>query len=308
MGSVAMVALLMHTVVLALLACVGESDIVREGYAFDHMPGDASDPRGMPNLPFATATQRAGDGASSYSPYMDTSPQFPTYNGSEENLSKERQQHAKRIAEAAARQGIAGYQSSRVEQELALAKAFENGWIDPDVRPNATFPVLANQTWNPSSFPVQTGERYTIEVLSEQHWVDGDIRSTADGYSSHYDVISNCFVAVGRCRSYLSNRRRLPNANWMALSCGIGEYTREVTPALDEYVRYIPLQEELVAATAFPVGRRLEFAAASSGELICFANDAYALYWNNRGQVDVTITRLSWPPDNSTSFYQDLLK
>lgn len=292
----------------ALATLVRAAEIVREGYAFDRVPGDAHDPRQMPNLPFTTTTQRTGDGRSSYSPYMDTSPQFPTYEGSVLELSKQRQEHAKRIAAAAARQGIAGYRGSRVEQELALAKAFENGWIDPDIMPNATFQVFANVTWNPSGFPVQTGEHYVIEVFGEQYWADGDIRSTADGYSFHYDVISNCFVAVGRCRSHLYNRRRLPEANWMALTCGIGEFTRQVTAAIDAYVRYIPLQEELVAATAFAVGQRLEFIAATSGELICFANDAYTLYWNNRGEIDVTVTRTSWPPDNSTLFYQDLLK
>ena len=33
-----------------------------------------------------------------------------------------------------------------------------------------------------------------------------------------------------------------------------------------------------------------------SGELICFANDADGLYYDNSGSVTVTITRLSWPP------------
>ena len=50
---------------------------------------------------------------------------------------------------------------------------------------------------------------------------------------------------------------------------------------------------------------RNRFQANNSGELICFANDAHTLYWNNHGDIQVTVTRTSWPPSNET-YYQNL--
>ncbi|RYH23049.1 hypothetical protein EON65_18325 [archaeon] len=52
--------------------------------------------------------------------------------------------------------------------------------------------------------------------------------------------------------------------------------------------------------------RTIQFRAIYSGQLICFANDAYTLYWNNYGSLQVTVTRVSWPPAD-TKVYKDML-
>lgn len=52
-------------------------------------------------------------------------------------------------------------------------------------------------------------------------------------------------------------------------------------------------------ATLIPVGQNITFTADSGGELICFANDAEGLYGDNRAYLNVTVTRGSWPPDDS---------
>jgi hypothetical protein len=54
----------------------------------------------------------------------------------------------------------------------------------------------------------------------------------------------------------------------------------------------------------FFIGYSTTFLANATGELICFANDAFGLYWNNIGSLNVTVTRLSWPPTNG-SYYQE---
>ena len=131
---------------------------------------------------------------------------------------------------------------------------------------------------------------------------------TAGGYESSYDAVSMCFVALGRCRSHLKKRRRLTTANWMALVCGIGEFVRPVhpiQPGNESDTRFVPLDESQVQNTLFSVGTGITFTAQYSGQLICFANDAHTLYWNNAKSLNVTVTRISWPPTTST-YYQEL--
>lgn len=57
----------------------------------------------------------------------------------------------------------------------------------------------------------------------------------------------------------------------------------------------------------FPVGQTVQFRAVYTGQLICFANDAHTLYWNNYGDIQVTATRVSWPPISDTTYYDYLL-
>jgi hypothetical protein len=49
----------------------------------------------------------------------------------------------------------------------------------------------------------------------------------------------------------------------------------------------------VVAGKRFLIGSHARITAETTGELICFANDAPITYWNNCGQVDLQITRLS---------------
>lgn len=138
--------------------------------------------------------------------------------------------------------------------------------------------------------------------LGSQFWNDGGIRVNANGYQSYYDAISNCNVALGSCRSWLKKRRQLPNSNWMSLGCGIGQFVRNVNAIqAGEEARtdWVPLDESQVQQTLFNVGLHTQFRADYSGQLICFANDAHTLYWNNGGYLEVTVTRVSWPPVNS---------
>ena len=185
--------------------------------------------------------------------------------------------------------------------------------------PSTTFEVYAAMKWNPSNFAIQEGETYNISAqaipgapLESQTWTDGGIRVDADGYSAEYDSLSNCYVALGRCRGYLKMRRRLQTAKWMSLICAIGEFVRpvqEVLPGSEDETRFVPLDESQVQKTLFDVGLGVtDFPARYNGQLICMANDAHNLYWNNKGYIEVTVTRTSWPPPNSTIVYKALKK
>lgn len=49
------------------------------------------------------------------------------------------------------------------------------------------------------------------------------------------------------------------------------------------------LNEEEYADTVFEVGTSLNFTAQHTGELVCFANDAEGLYWNNKDNLTVVV-------------------
>jgi hypothetical protein len=49
------------------------------------------------------------------------------------------------------------------------------------------------------------------------------------------------------------------------------------------------LREDDFVDTIFAVGRDLTFTAQHTGELICFANDAPGLYWNNKDNLTVVV-------------------
>lgn len=297
------------------LSSVHALDQFREGYVNTVLPGSAGDIRGMPPLPFSTDTNRFADGVTSAAITTVTSPSFPIYNGSLSNVTDRLVRHLRYI-ESAREQGIAEYGAGDAERENARVRILRIPNYESLPRPTTTFPVYAAIKWNPSDFAIQDGETYRVEVIGSnrgfgsQFWSDGGIRVDAEGYESHYDAISNCYVAVGRCRPYLKNRRRLIDANWMALTCAIGQFVRplhQIEAGQEGESRYLPLDESSLQDSIFVVGLSLEFRATFSGQLICFANDAQTQYWNNKGQLEVTVTRVSWPPQ-SDIYYQPLYK
>lgn len=290
-------------------------DQYEEGfYDFAGLPGGIEDPFGTPNLPLSVNTGRASDGITSSSAFTSSSPRFPYYVGAQGNTS-DRYLHYKRYAENARDQGISVYGAGDQEREAARLKITSIPDYTNLPAPTKTFVVHAAVRWNPSDYAIQEGETYNITVFgdqsgfSSQFWNDGGIRVNAEGYSSYFDSTSNCYVALGRCRNYLKKRRRLQAANWMALSCAVGQFVRPLTEIKfgeEENYKWMPLDEAELAHTSFVVGRTVQFRAIHSGQLICFANDAYTLYWNNYGSLQVTVTRVSWPPSNR-AVYKDML-
>ena len=219
----------------------------REGYAnnANSLPGSSGDTRNLASFPFSTDTNRYADGISSESAYSVTSPHFPLYNGSLTNITDRAKYYIKYI-ESAAIQGIGIYGDGDDFVEDAKYKIIKNRNYQEIPKPNLTFPVYAAIKWNPSGFAIQVGEYYRLDVAGLQYWNDGGIRVDANGYQSYYDAISNCHVAIGRCRSHLKSRRRLLTANWMSLSCAIGQFVRplyQIIPGEEQNARYVPLDE-----------------------------------------------------------------
>lgn len=166
--------------------------------------------------------------------------------------------------------------------------------------PTSTFPVKAGARWNPSNFAIQPGESYRVEVLGSETWSDdsGSINVGSLGYDSKWNVRKKCYEAEGQCRSYLRQRLRFPMSNWLHLICTVGSYATLLHETLEDTQRYMPLKESSVIASMFAVDLVYNFTAspADAGEIICFANDAEGLYYDNGGFINVTVTRTSWPP------------
>jgi len=291
-----------------LLLCIGfdllgaldyaNLELYREGYDELNLPilatlGDTV------RLPFRTDTNRYSDGFTSSTPFSVSSPSFPQYKGFLAS-PEGRQEGYLAYNESCAAQGLALYGAGDAEKEVAL----RNALLRPNYR-NEThkkeFSVYASIKWNPSHFCIQKDEDYYIEVVGDQMWQDGGIRVGPSGYESNYDATSNCYTALGRCRSHLKKKRRILNAPWMSLACAVGEFVRPLQEAnpnnKNDTINYLPLDEAILQETMFSVGRsKLLTRVAHTGQLICFANDAQLNYWNNVGSMTVTVTRVSWPP------------
>lgn len=285
-------------ILISIQSFVQSDNYFKEGfYEHDTLPGVNDDEF---NTPFKTDTNRISDGVSSTSAYTSTSPRFPIYN---QNVStnSQRYMYYKNYVKSAELQGVALSSGGDYDREQAKLKLIRSDFYNPFVKPNVTFPVYAAVKWNPSNFAIQEGEEYNIKInnFDQQNWYDGGIKINGEGYSSYFDSVSNCYVGMGRCRPYLKKKRRYPSGNWMSLICSIGDFVRPLTEfesGKEEYYRWLPLEESFLIPTLFYVGREVTFTAKFSGQLICFANDAHNLYWNNHGQLNVTVTRTSWPP------------
>ena len=238
-------------------------------FDYEGLPGGVNDTLNRPNVPFSTDTNRYSDGFTSTGAYDTSSPRFPKYQGASAVVD-DRYLHYTQYVESAAEQGISPYGAGdRVREEARLLITNLPNYKDLPA-PNKTFSVLAAIKWNPSDFAIQEGETYNVTVFgdqegySSQFWYDGGLRVNSEGYSSYFDAVSNCYVGMGRCRPHLKKKRRLPTANWMSLSCAIGQFVRplvEIQPGSESTYRWMPLDESTLQETIFDVGQHVQFRA-----------------------------------------------
>jgi len=276
---------------LLLLVRIGKGyEVYENEYAHDILPG--LNKRG--NFPFEVDGDRSADGFSSVSVLTTTSSSFPL-DTSEPKDPIARKEHADEKLLSEKDQGVAGRWDGSYEAEMSAVRRLRDDELGPP--PSKLFYVNASLRWNPSAFAIQNGETYTIRV-EDTAWLDNYIRVGANGYEAKYDVVSQCYVAAGQCRPSLAGAvPRFPSARWFELVCGIGDFVWKLQQVADATLeRYLPLRESELIQTFFSVGTGRSFLANFTGELVCFANDADALYWNNRGSIAINVSRTSWPP------------
>jgi len=120
-----------------------------------------------------------------------------------------------------------------------------------------TFAIKARPQWNDTGVRLTKDARYRL--TAEGVWCDASIKCGPDGY-----VSSNLVLRL------TESMRRAPTENWFAL---IGAIDRDL-------------------ARAFKIGTAATIVAGESGALACFANDLPLMYWNNSGQVLLTIEQI----------------
>jgi len=118
--------------------------------------------------------------------------------------------------------------------------------------------VEADKVWNDSGIDVLPNETYNFVVPQSESWIDYDIPRSADGYAST--------PLIKMWESF----RRVPDESWFKL---IGTIGRSVKPPI-------------------VIGSQLTgFSPSFPGRLYCFANDLLWMYWNNKGSINVRVTR-----------------
>jgi hypothetical protein len=129
--------------------------------------------------------------------------------------------------------------------------------------------VKAEEKWNKTGIVLEKGKTYKFEARGT--WVDKDYEVDANGFTTeeyyaakHPDVLTRILMG------FLENFRRIPPAKWFALIGTIGKTTK----------------------TNFVIGTERTYKAVEDGELFCFANDVSFAYENNKGELELEVTKI----------------
>jgi hypothetical protein len=114
--------------------------------------------------------------------------------------------------------------------------------------------IYARYWWNQTPFRVEAGQSYRF--VAQGSWIDASHECCAIGYNDERL----------RCWEWL---KREPSGKWFSV---IGQIDKKRN-------------------TQFDIGCLIEtnsvYTATATGTLFCFANDAWFMYWNNKGLLDL---------------------
>ena len=125
-----------------------------------------------------------------------------------------------------------------------------------EVGESITTTIMACKKWNDTQIRLVAGEEYHFKASGQ--WKDWTILCDAAGFTSP-DLLL-------RASEWL---RRVPKEQWFAL---IGSIDRNED-------------------TCFRIGVETRISPRATGLLYCFANDVCFMYWNNKGEIQLTVTR-----------------
>jgi len=121
---------------------------------------------------------------------------------------------------------------------------------------STTKTILASTKWNDTQIRLVAGAEYHFKASGQ--WRDWTIVCNVDGYTSPNSLLR------------ASERfRRVSKERWFAL------------------IGTIQQNED----TSFRIGVEAKISPRSTGLLYCFANDVSFMYWNNTGEIQLTVTR-----------------
>ena len=116
-----------------------------------------------------------------------------------------------------------------------------------------TVVILAKKFLNETDIDISKDEEYLFEAVG--FWKDLLTKCDADGYTNWYMNMYN-------------NKKRSVDHNWFALMGNINN------------------------SNDFLIGKQNKIVFNNEGKLSCYANDVKGFYWNNSGQITLTITRI----------------
>lgn len=125
-----------------------------------------------------------------------------------------------------------------------------------EIGDSASVTVDSRKVWNHSDIHLELGQTYRFKASGR--WVDWFFEHGPDGNPS-----ALCYMRL------VEPLRRMPKANWF---CLIGAVDQDIS-------------------SAFVIGAGIQIQCNRSGRLTCFANDMPHFYWNNRGTVQLIVTR-----------------
>jgi hypothetical protein len=139
-----------------------------------------------------------------------------------------------------------------------------------DVGMSTTFTVDSERLYNWSGIYLERGAYYTFEPEAGKTWLDASIKCTTKGWKTE-DELS---WVKGYIVEHFEDDRRCPDADWFELIGTLG----------DDDNKLFRIGEG---------GADKTYQAIDNGELYAFANDLLSKYGNNKGSIDVTVTRVA---------------
>lgn len=156
-------------------------------------------------------------------------------------------------------------------------------------------PVYANMRWNPTGIVLEGGVRYRL--AAEGEWIDWFIHSGPDGAGGPVTPSWARWLTIALEAGPLAERlwrriardprpgngrlRRRLDLPWMTLVGAVANGAAGGNPARHE---------------EFGIGSGRVLTPKATGYLYAYANDLWPMYFNNRGSVRLTVTRLDPVP------------
>ena len=155
----------------------------------------------------------------------------------------------------------------------AVAGESDNNIVSRELAVNESIKVtvVAKEKFNRVGVKVAAGQHYAFVVADGATWTDLNIVCDANGWlSKDAPAVTRKFIEKSE------KNRRVPAANWFELVGTVG--------ADEQHHFQIGLR-----------GKDWTYTAPSDDELYLFANDLMRFYGNNKGSIEVIVTRRSEP-------------
>lgn len=166
-----------------------------------------------------------------------------------------------------------------------------------EVNDCAEIRVKAHSHWNASGLRLQKGHEYRLEVARDGKWCDANVVTDGNGWQIRVGAkrpgSGQCPVGgeCGKCRP----KRAVsgPEVDLGGFYNGFVNSTKWLARKRDQRLfTLIGVVEAELAADEFVIGNGTTYTPKHDAEFCAYANDLSFMYWNNSGELQLTITRV----------------